>query len=219
MFNNIYKGKKVLVTGHTGFKGSWLCKWLEILGSDVLGFSLEPSTLPNHFDNANIKMESIIGDITDYSKLNNVINNFMPNIIFHLASQPSPFTFHNDSILTSACVVGRRALIPIHRCTSNTYVYVRSFHTEAATRVRCKADDAKNTKHPSSASNGREAEISEDVATKPKAAKSHQKIRQMDVVDEQFPNQCTVIANFSECTTIARKVNFEQWRQNAKNNN
>ena len=69
--------------------------------------------------------------------------------------------------------MGRLVLIPIHRCTPNTYVCVRSFHTEPATRVRekCKADNAKQTKHPSSASNRREAEESEEVATKSKTAK------------------------------------------------
>ena len=65
IFNNIYQGKKVLVTGHTGFKGSWLCKWLEIMGADVIGFSLEPSTIPNHFNHINIKMNSVIGNIKD----------------------------------------------------------------------------------------------------------------------------------------------------------
>ena len=120
MFNNIYKGKKVLVTGHTGFKGSWLCKWLEILGSDVLGFSLEPSTLPNHFDNANIKMESIIGNINDYSKLNNVINNFMPNIIFHLAAQPSVLQSYVDPITTfNTNVMGTANLLNICRSISS----------------------------------------------------------------------------------------------------
>ena len=62
-FSNIYKGKRVLITGHTGFKGSWLALWMKQLGAEVCGFSLTPNTVPNHFSIANIEMTSIIGDI------------------------------------------------------------------------------------------------------------------------------------------------------------
>jgi len=50
MFDNIYENKKVLITGHTGFKGSWLCAWLEKLGSDIMGYALSPPTNPNHYE-------------------------------------------------------------------------------------------------------------------------------------------------------------------------
>ena len=89
IFNNVYKGKKVLVTGHTGFKGSWLCKWLEMMGADLVGFSLEPSTIPNHFNIIDIKMNSVIGDIKNYNKLNRIFKEHKPELIFHLAAQPS----------------------------------------------------------------------------------------------------------------------------------
>ena len=91
MFNNIYKGKKVFLTGHTGFKGSWLALWLTKLGAKVCGYSLEPNTTPSMFEELNIKdyiEKSIIGDILDYEFLNNSIKDFQPDIIFHLAAQP-----------------------------------------------------------------------------------------------------------------------------------
>lgn len=90
MFENIYKGKKVLVTGHTGFKGSWLCTWLLNLGADVAGYSIGIPTSPSHFLELEIenKIQHFIGDIRDYDKLKNVCDNFNPEIIFHLAAQP-----------------------------------------------------------------------------------------------------------------------------------
>ncbi|MBN1788092.1 MAG: CDP-glucose 4,6-dehydratase [Sedimentisphaerales bacterium] len=89
MFNNFYKNKRVLVTGHTGFKGSWLCQWLLQLGADVCGVALEPETKPNHFEL--LKLESKIGhnicDIRDAEKLIDIFNKFEPEIVFHLAAQ------------------------------------------------------------------------------------------------------------------------------------
>ena len=63
MFGGVYRNKRVLVTGHTGFKGSWLCKWLNHLGAEVFGYSLNPSTEPNHFDLSNPKVISNINNI------------------------------------------------------------------------------------------------------------------------------------------------------------
>lgn len=85
-----YEGKRVLVTGHTGFKGSWLCKILLDAGADVAGFALEPPTNPNLFEIAGISkdMDSTIGDIRDYDALKGVFNVFNPEIVLHLAAQP-----------------------------------------------------------------------------------------------------------------------------------
>lgn len=84
-----YQGKKVLVTGHTGFKGSWLSRILINCGAQVIGYSLEPEEL-SLFNMADIKdrMTSIIGDIRDYDKLRSVFEQYRPEIVFHLAAQP-----------------------------------------------------------------------------------------------------------------------------------
>lgn len=85
-----FQGKKVLVTGHTGFKGSWLCRILINAGADVTGYSLEPPTTPNLFEISGIKeeMKSIIGDIRDLEKLKGIFREEKPEIVFHLAAQP-----------------------------------------------------------------------------------------------------------------------------------
>jgi len=87
MFNNIYKNKKVLVTGHTGFKGSWLCLWLTQLGAEVCGYALNPPTDINHFDLLKLPIRSEIGNILDQNKLASVFNDFQPDIVFHMAAQ------------------------------------------------------------------------------------------------------------------------------------
>lgn len=85
-----YAGKRVLVTGHTGFKGTWLCKILINAGASVTGYSLEPPTEPNLFSLSGIesKMNSIIGDIRDFDKLKQTFDETKPEIVFHLAAQP-----------------------------------------------------------------------------------------------------------------------------------
>lgn len=90
MFNNIYKGKKVLLTGHTGFKGSWLTLWLKSLGAEVLGYSLEPNTIPSMFEELRIygHCRHVIGNILDTKTLEETINEFKPEVVFHLAAQP-----------------------------------------------------------------------------------------------------------------------------------
>lgn len=87
---DFYKGKKVFVTGHTGFKGTWLCKMLINIGADVVGYSLNPPTSPSLYEITNISQEidSIIGDIRDYSKLKEIFDEVQPEIVFHLAAQP-----------------------------------------------------------------------------------------------------------------------------------
>ena len=87
-FKSVYKGKRVFLTGHTGFKGSWMAFWLERLGADVLGYSLEAPTEPSHIKLLGLKAKSTIGNILDSDKLQRAIAGFQPEIVFHLAAQP-----------------------------------------------------------------------------------------------------------------------------------
>lgn len=90
MNKQFWAKKRVFITGHTGFKGSWLSIWLQELGAEVCGYALKPVTDPNLFTIANVAagMQSIIGDIRDLEKLSAAIKQFQPDIIFHLAAQP-----------------------------------------------------------------------------------------------------------------------------------
>lgn len=88
LFGGIYKDKTVLVTGHTGFKGSWFVYWLDKMGAEVIGYSLEAPTEPNHIKLLNLDIVSIIGDIRDQKKLIEIFDNYKPEIVFHLAAQP-----------------------------------------------------------------------------------------------------------------------------------
>jgi CDP-glucose 4,6-dehydratase len=88
MFDNIYHNRKVLITGHTGFKGSWMALWLSQLGAKLIGYSLDPPTQPNHFQLLELNIKSITGDVRDLDKLSQVFHDEKPEIVFHLAAQP-----------------------------------------------------------------------------------------------------------------------------------
>jgi len=88
LFGGIYSGRRVLVTGHTGFKGSWLSLWLTRLGAKVIGYALDPPTQPNHFELLKLPIISIIGDIRDRDNLFKTFAAHSPEIVFHLAAQP-----------------------------------------------------------------------------------------------------------------------------------
>jgi CDP-glucose 4,6-dehydratase len=100
LFAGIYKNKTVLVTGHTGFKGSWLVYWLNKMGAKVIGYSLEPPTNPNHINLLNLDIISVIGDIGDQEKLNQTFEMYKPSIVFHLAAQPLVRLSYEDPINT-----------------------------------------------------------------------------------------------------------------------
>lgn len=97
-----YKEKRVLVTGHTGFKGSWLCQILIGAGAEVTGYSLEPPTIPSLFDEAGIaeNINHVIGDIRDREKLMKVFEEVQPEIVFHLAAQPIVRESYKDPVGT-----------------------------------------------------------------------------------------------------------------------
>ncbi len=128
MFNNIYKDKKVFLTGHTGFKGSWLALWLTKLGAEVCGYSLEPNTTPSMFTELDVQnkiKKSIIGDILDYDKLAKEIQDFQPEIIFHLAAQPLVRLSSSEPILTyKTNVIGSLNVLEAARNCSSVKAFV-----------------------------------------------------------------------------------------------
>lgn len=96
----IYKNKKVFITGHTGFKGSWLTLTLQKLGCEVHGYSLLPDSAPNHYDLIKPKIDSQIGDIRDFNTLKNSLEKSKAEIVFHLAAQSLVRTSYIDPVYT-----------------------------------------------------------------------------------------------------------------------
>lgn len=121
-----YKGKKVLVTGHTGFKGAWLCRILVNAGADVVGYSLEAPTVPNLFELCDVEkqMKSVIGDIRDREHLNQVFDEFRPEIVLHLAAQPIVRDSYKNPVYTYETNV--MGTVNICECV-RTHACVKSF--------------------------------------------------------------------------------------------
>ena len=99
---SFYRGKRVFVTGHTGFKGAWLCRMLALAGAEVTGFSLNPPTEPSLFEIAGIARDvhSVIGDIRDYAALKAAFNEAQPELVLHLAAQPIVRDSYRDPVYT-----------------------------------------------------------------------------------------------------------------------
>ena len=89
-FHGAFRGKKVLVTGHTGFKGSWFCEWLLGLGANVTGYALKPETQPSLFEQLALsdRVEHVVGDVRDLASFRCVVAKAQPDFVFHLAAQP-----------------------------------------------------------------------------------------------------------------------------------
>ena len=111
---DFWNNKRVYLTGHTGFKGSWLSLWLYSLGAQVKGYALEPPTTPSLFDVARVgeKIESEIGDIRDLAKLKKSMTDFNPDILIHMAAQPlvrlsyiEPIETYDTNVLGTAKVL------------------------------------------------------------------------------------------------------------------
>lgn len=87
---SFYRGRTILVTGHTGFKGSWMCRALTGAGANVIGYALNPPTQPNLFELSGLadRMTSVIGDVRDYEALYRVFTEYQPEIVIHMAAQP-----------------------------------------------------------------------------------------------------------------------------------
>ncbi len=124
-FDDIYRDKTVLLTGHTGFKGSWLALWLKEMGANVIGYSLEAPTKPNHFELLDLDIISIIGDIRDKDKLKKVFNKYKPDIVFHLAAQPLVRLSYSDPVETfETNIMGSINLFEAARHTSTVKAIV-----------------------------------------------------------------------------------------------
>jgi len=89
LFGGIYAGRKVLVTGHTGFKGSWLCLWLSVMGARVAGLALAPDTQPSHWQLLTLdQVDDLRVDLRDMKSVQQALQHVQPEIVFHLAAQP-----------------------------------------------------------------------------------------------------------------------------------
>ena len=100
LFNSIYKNRTVLVTGHTGFKGSWLVYWLNQMGANIIGYSLDSPTKLNHFELLDLDIVSINADVRDSQKLNQIFKKYKPDIVFHLAAQALVRESYSNPVLT-----------------------------------------------------------------------------------------------------------------------
>lgn len=99
-FTTSYKGKTVLITGNTGFKGSWLALWLQLLGANVIGYSIDIPTKPALHTLLKLRMTTVWGDVCDLPKLKKVMNKYQPDIVFHLAAQPLVRTSYKKPVDT-----------------------------------------------------------------------------------------------------------------------
>lgn len=159
--NQFWKNKKVLLTGHTGFKGSWLSLWLQKLGADLVGFSKNIPTKPSLFELANVDegMISITGDICDYNQIKNVMNKHKPEIIIHMAAQSLVHESYKNPLETFATnVMGTVNLFETIRKQNNVCVVVnvtsdKCYDNKGPMRVH-KEDDSMGGFDPYSSSKG-----------------------------------------------------------------
>lgn len=125
--SEFWKAKKVLITGHTGFKGSWLSLILHKMGADIFGYALDPPTNPNMFNELKINklIRSCIGDIRELSKLATTVNLFRPEIVFHMAAQPLVRESYKDPVATyETNVIGTVNLLEVLRHSSSVKAVV-----------------------------------------------------------------------------------------------
>lgn len=139
---SFYSGKKVLITGHTGFKGAWLCRTLLNAGAVVIGYALEPSSSPNLFSLSKVacnpKMTSVFGDIRDFAKLKSVFDKYQPSIVIHMAAQPLVRPSYKDPKYTyDVNVMGTVNVLECVRLTKS----VKSFLNVTTDKVYFNDDD------------------------------------------------------------------------------
>lgn len=131
MLRQTYSGKRVLITGHTGFKGSWLTVWLKNMGAEICGYALKPNTKPSLFEvifeviNVKNNIKNEFGDIRDRKKLEAVFSDFKPEIVFHLAAQPLVRLSYTEPVLTyKTNVIGTLNVLEAARKTPSVKAFV-----------------------------------------------------------------------------------------------
>ena len=125
--NSFYKNKKILITGHTGFKGSWLCKILANAGAQVTGYALEPPTSPALFDLCGIERQinSVVGDVRDLEHLKSVFSDVKPEIVIHMAAQPIVRESYKNPVYTyEVNVMGTVNVLECIRLTDSVASFV-----------------------------------------------------------------------------------------------
>lgn len=124
-FSDVYRGKRILLTGHTGFKGSWLALWLTEMGADVTGVSLPSETQPNHWDLLDLKIDDHLTDIRDFEALSKIFEEKKPEMVFHLAAQPLVRRSYLDPLETwSTNVMGTANVLEASRHTPSVKAIV-----------------------------------------------------------------------------------------------
>lgn len=139
-FENTYKNLRVFLTGHTGFKGTWLAQWLEMLGAKTSGFALEPNSSPSHFERLRPKLEKeFIHDIRDFEFLERFLRNVKPDLVFHLAAQPVVrISYRNPLETFSTNIQGSANLLEACRRVSGIRAVV------VITSDKCYRNDGRN---------------------------------------------------------------------------
>ena len=159
--NNFWNGKKVLLTGHTGFKGAWLSTWLKNLGANVIGYSLLPSTEPNLFELIKVSegMTSIEGNVHNLEDLKNVFKKYKPEIVIHMAAQSLvrySYRFPVETYMTN--VMGTVNLFEAVRQTDSVKVVVNitsdKCYENKERAIGYKEDDPMGGHDPYSSSKG-----------------------------------------------------------------
>lgn len=124
---SFWRGRRVFLTGHTGFKGSWLSLWLQGMGAELCGFALAPPTTPSLFETAHVGrgMQSVIGDIRDAQALREALVAFRPEIVIHMAAQPLVRLSYHDPVMTySTNVMGTVHLLEAVRAADSVRAVV-----------------------------------------------------------------------------------------------
>ena len=171
-----WQGRRVFLTGHTGFKGSWLALWLSRLGAQIRGYSLDPWTEPNMFSLASVGtvLDDVRGDIRDYAKLEVSMTQFAPEVIFHLAAQPLVRRSYADPVGTYATnVMGTVHLMEAIRKTPRVRAVVCVPRT-SVTRIRNGSGLIVNRTRLADMTRMRQARRAPKLSARPTAAHSFQ---------------------------------------------